>query len=185
MAQGAAGDLFRAAGEGAFSWHPFRYGASGGVPLLLPVLKGETSLAVLGCRLSSPALAPGCGVSSSDMEEQQGEQRTSDIFDFAGCPRAAVLSPGLFLARRFFAGRATALRRSAPARGRCATPRPEAVQLSCWLIKAGCLGRPICSQVNCVAIFSLWQAHKKLPSVLPKDGRVVSCAGARIPSLLS
>lgn len=152
------------------------------LPLPLPCPGRGNVLGSLGCRcLSSPAPAPGCGVSSSDMEEQQGEQRTSDIFDSPAAPSAALLSPGLFLAQSFFAGWATALRHS----GQASAPRPEAVQLSCWLIKAGCLGRPICSQVNCVAIFSLWQAYKKLPSVLPKDGRVVSCARACVPSLLS
>lgn len=126
--------------------------------------------------------APGCGVSSviwRSSRESKGQVTSSTRRLALHCCAESRAFPGSVLLR--WPGYCPAPLQ----RGHCNAPRPEAVKLSCWLIKAGCLGRSICSQVNCVAIFSLWQAYKKLPSLLPKDGRVVSCARVCIPSRLS
>lgn len=139
-------------------------------------------LGLLGCCLSSRAPAPACGVSSVIWRSSRESKEQVTSLTRRLPPRCCAESrafPGSALLR--WLGHCPAPLR----RGLCDAPQPEAVKLSCWLIKAGWLGRPICSQVNCVAIFSLWQAYKKLPSVLPKDGRVVSCARVCIPSLLS
>lgn len=57
-------------------------------------------------------------------------------------------------------------------RGLCSAPRPEAVELWRWLIKAGCLGRPICSQVNCAAIFPFGRRTKTSRQFVQRmDGR--------------
>lgn len=179
MAQGTTGDLVWAAGEGAFSWQAFRFGTAA---CRFPSLSWKGSvLGLLGCLLSSWVPAPGCGVSSviwrSSRESKERVTSLTHRLPSHYCAESRAFPGSALLCWLVYC--------PAPLRrGLCNAPQPEAVKLSCWLIKAGCLGRPICSQVNCAAIFSLWQAYKKLPSVLPKDGRVVSCARAHIPSLL-
>lgn len=179
MAQGTTGDLVSAAGEGAFSWKAYRFGTAA---CRFPSLswKGNV-LGLLGCLLSSWVPAPGCGVSSviwrSSRESKEQVTSLTHRLPSHYCAESRAFPGSVLLCWPVYC--------PAPLHwGLCNAPQPEAVKLSCWLIKAGCLGRPICSQVNCAAIFSLWQAYKKLPSVLPKDGRVVSCARACIPSLL-
>lgn len=84
MAQGAAGDLFRAAREGAFSWQAFRSGtAVCRTPFCLLKGKRPWPFGLLPLLLSA---SPRLRCQQRDMEEQQGEQRTSDIFDSPAGP---------------------------------------------------------------------------------------------------
>lgn len=149
------------------------------MPLPLRALSGNV-LGLRGRRLSSRAPAPGCGVSSvmwRSSRENRGQVTSL----------ARPLPPSCRAESRAFPGSALGCLRYGRAplrRGLCSAPRPEAVELSCWLIKAGCLGRPICSQVNCVAIFPFGRRTKTSHQFVQRmDGQ--SHVPVCIPSKLS
>lgn len=130
------------------------WGQGSSVPLPLRALSGNV-LGLWGCHLS-------CGVSSvmwRSSRESRGRVTP---------PEPPCWVQGFSWLRAW--------------RGLCSAPRPEAVELWRWLIKAGCLGRPICSQVNCAAIFPFGRRTKTSRQFVQRmDGR--SHVPVRIPPL--
>lgn len=120
--------------------------AGSSVPHSLCVLSRNV-LGLWGRCLASQTPAPGCGVSSV-MQRSSGESKVTSL--------ARLLPPSCCAESRAFPDSALGCLHYCCMplqRGLGTSPQPVAVVLLCWLIKAGCLGRPICSQVNCAAIF--------------------------------